>query len=340
MDNSTRDLKTLVETGNKAVVLYGPPGTGKTYTAKNFIFSELGIKHGEENNYLKEDEKDGEKSLRYETSIGEVSIVQFHPNYSYQDFVGGIFPGIDRVKKEVFYELREGVFKKVCDRAASSKERNENKKFYLLIDEINRADLSAVFGELMYGLEYRGFSMNIPIFGKFSIPDNVYLVGTMNNTDKSLVGFDIALRRRFAFLRILPDMDVIERAPFISKANEEKDDEGESVSQVFATRAKNLNDNLGRKLRLPGEKRIGHAYFLKVKDFCEAIVVEPDSDTSKETNADSQKVFVLTEYALEQLWDYHLQPLLEEFLGLEADEQEMVQILSSMKSEFCSELKV
>ena len=181
--------------------------------------------------------------------------------------------------------------------------------------------------------------MNIPVLGEFVIPDNVYLVGTMNNTDKSLVGFDIALRRRFAFLRILPDMSVIERMPFVTDAQASKDGEEMGIAYEFANRARTLNEDLGNKLRLPSEKRIGHAYFLKVKDFCEVKKVKVDSEKKEVDSKGQVDMFILTEYALEQLWDYHLQPLLEEFLGLEAEEAEKVETMKQMKQMFCRELK-
>ena len=329
MENTTRDLGTMLEKGNKAVILYGPPGTGKTYAAKNFIFSSLGIPDGKEDNFKKQD---GDY-LRYETEKGELTLVQFHPNYSYQDFVGGIFPGVDSKTKQIFYETREGVFKKLCDRAALQSQ--SDKKFYLLIDEINRADLSAVFGELMYGLEYRDFSMNIPVFGEFCIPKNVYLIGTMNNTDKSLVGFDLALRRRFAFLRLAPDMDIIAKTAFVSDSDsyDENATDAVDVAQEFAKRANTLNEQLAQRLHLPREKQIGHAYFLKARDYCEQVEVSPPA-----TNTGKQVLmYKLSEYALEQLWVYHIQPLLEEFLGLEAEEPEQIREMTDMKQEFCRE---
>lgn len=323
-----QDLETLLEKGNKAVVLYGPPGTGKTCAAKIYAFSTLGIDLEQAETAKKE--VDGR--VCYQSNKGEVTLVQFHPNYSYQDFVGGIFPGVNPDTKQVFYEIKEGVFKKICDEAA--KGENKEKKFYLIIDEINRADLSSVFGELMYGLEYRDSTMNIPTFGAFKIPKNVYLIGTMNNTDKSLVGFDLALRRRFAFLKIPPNMDVLEQENFLSpeqfeamKAGGEQDGEQEEpdAARIFAERATKLNKQLQEALHLPVEKQIGHAYFLRVKDFCgEPIVGEGD-----------KKFYQLKPFALEQLWTYHLLPLLEEYLGLEFEDR--MDEIDNLKEAFCAE---
>ena len=320
-DKPVQDLGTMIEKGNKAAILYGPPGTGKTYSALEYVFSELGIKRSDAAKFKKNE--DG--MIRYESpdGLGEATIVQFHPNYSYQDFVGGIFPGVDKDDKtKLFYEEREGVFKKICDRAA--KVENKNKKYYVLIDEINRADLSSVFGELMYGLEYRGFAMNIPTFGEFIIPDNVFIIGTMNNTDKSLIGFDIALRRRFAFIKIEPDMDVLEHLSLTSEEEDSKTDLNKpDVVYTFAKRARDLNRHLKEVLRLPAEKQIGHAYFLRIKDFCESRVIDKD-----------QIEYFLTPYALEQLWTYHIVPLLEEYLGIEYEEHQSE--IDRFRTEFCA----
>jgi 5-methylcytosine-specific restriction protein B len=169
----------------------------------------------------------------------------------------------------------------------------------LIIDEINRADLSSVFGELMYGLEYRDQPVSTIHFGQFSIPKNVYIVGTMNTTDKSLVTFDLALRRRFLFMKLGPDLNALhswnagDGAPF-----------PEQELNSFISRAESLNralvapDGLG----LPEDYAIGQAYFMKIRDFCPA----EDGDTRH-----------ISEFACERLWDYHLEPLIEEYLGAE-----------------------
>ncbi len=137
---------------------------------------------------------------------GSWHLVQFHPSYSYEDFIGGIRPDI--AGNNVVYKLESGEFKKFCEEAA--KEKNKDKFFIFIIDEINRSHLSAVFGELLYCLEYRGEEISIPLFDKkFSIPENVYVIGTMNDVDKSLQIFDRALRRRFYFYHHKPNMNVL-----------------------------------------------------------------------------------------------------------------------------------
>ena len=328
-ESSQQDLETLLEKGNKAVVLYGPPGTGKTRAALHYAFGTLGIDY----NSAEKIKKVEEGRLCYQSEQGELTLVQFHPNYSYQDFVGGIFPGVDPSTRQVFYEIKEGIFKKVCDKA--SKKENSNKKYYIILDEINRADLSSVFGELMYGLEYRNFPMNIPTFGEFTIPSNVYLIGTMNNTDKSLVGFDLALRRRFAFLKIPPNMSVLadesfisakeEKALTVTEESESQEDGAIDVAAEFKRRAEKLNEQMSTLLHLPEEKRIGHAYFLRVKDFCKLI----------KRDGEEVQCYVLTPFALEQLWTYHILPLFEEYLGLEFDDR--LNEITTMKEDLCAE---
>lgn len=163
----------------KQAILYGPPGTGKTFVARALA------------NVLADGDED------------RIEFVQFHPAYSYEDFIQGIRPkpidgGLD-------YPIVPGRFLEFCNRA-----RNQQGTCVLIIDEINRANLARVFGELMYLLEYRGDE--IPLAGgskKFSIPHNVRLIGTMNTADRSIALVDHALRRRFAFLGLAPNFDVL-----------------------------------------------------------------------------------------------------------------------------------
>lgn len=180
----------------KQVILYGPPGTGKTYAAKHF--AEL-ITRGTD---------------------GESEVIQLHSSYSYADFIEGIRPVPDE-DEELRYPVIPGRFLDFCERA-----RGEDDPYVLVVDEINRADLSAVFGELMYLLEYRDEEINLaqkrteqasaefrgedPDSGeKFSIPDNVLLIGTMNTADRSIALVDFALRRRFAFLPLWPRFEIL-----------------------------------------------------------------------------------------------------------------------------------
>ena len=161
------------------LILYGPPGTGKTYLA--------------------------ERLARYLVDGGGFSeLVQFHASYAYEDFVQGIRPRV--VEGALHYELAAGHFLRFCDKARQAGE----KPCVLIIDEINRANLARVFGELMYLLEYRHRSIALAAGGsEFSIPANVYLIGTMNTADRSIALVDQAMRRRFSFIRLRPNYQLL-----------------------------------------------------------------------------------------------------------------------------------
>jgi len=162
-------------------ILYGPPGTGKTYVA--------------------------ERLARHLSSEGDGfwTLVQFHPSYAYEDFIQGIRPAT-RADGGLNYPMVKGRFLEFCDKA-----RGRNATCVLVIDEINRAELSRVFGELMYLLEYR--AKEIPLAGgdAFSIPANVRIIGTMNTADRSIALVDHALRRRFAFIGLSPNYEILDR---------------------------------------------------------------------------------------------------------------------------------
>ena len=304
-DQDIRNIRELVETGNKAVILYGPPGTGKTYQAKKLASSILGEAEIEKVTFPKIGEK------------GSFCLVQFHPNYTYEDFIGGISPTLDG--NSLSYTLKVGKFKAFCDMAAEKE--NEDKKFVFIIDEINRANLSAVFGELMYALEYRGESIDIPNFNKkFVIPANVYLIGTMNDVDKSLVNFDLALRRRFSFYYVGPQMEVL--SDILENCNI-KDEQLAS----YIERCKQLNRDISDEngiLQLGPSYQIGHAYFGKIKDYM------PKSNDSQPVN--------ISQYALEKLWVYNLEPLLKEYLGNRIEDRSVAEELDKEKEEFTAPL--
>ena len=303
-----KNISDLLKTGNKAVILWGPPGTGKTYESMEVVKELLAVDESLNDKDI-EDKYLFSKGHINRNDKGFYEIIQFHPNYTYQDFIGGISPEYDKKTKEVSYFLRDGKFKKFCDKA----QRLKNKKFIFIIDEINRAELSAVFGELLFALEYRGKSIDIPYFGNFTIPENVYIIGTMNNVDKSLVTFDLALRRRFGFFKLMPKLEVINNV--LSEILEEK-----SLTSYFEKCIK-LNKNIKDKLSLGEDYQIGQAYFLKIKDFLN----NPNSRISDQ---------IITSFELEKLWIYNIEPLLEEYLGMIAEDNDIKPKLDRLKDEF------
>lgn len=228
-------LKELIKNGEKQIILTGAPGTGKTYTAKEVAKAFCG----------------GDKK--------RIKFVQFHSSYDYSDFVEGLRPVVLEKESEVqnkdgklirknfekttaFVRL-DGTFKEFCRKAADDENKDNNSdeiKYFFIIDEINRADLSKVFGELMYALEdgYRGEEnkvqtqyRNLPVYeidnstgcavrmekdkfqDGFYIPNNVYIIGTMNDIDRSVEAFDFALRRRFQWITVkaINEIDALDR---------------------------------------------------------------------------------------------------------------------------------
>lgn len=183
-DDTGFDLATL-RTWTDAIrrkgqaVLYGPPGTGKTYMAERLARHLAG------------------------GGDGVVELIQFHPAYAYEDFIQGIRP-MTRADATLEYAMVPGRFLDFCRRA-----QNRSGTSVLIIDEINRANLARVFGELMYLLEYRNES--IPLAGgeRFHIPEKVVILGTMNTADRSIALVDHALRRRFAFIPLRPRYEIL-----------------------------------------------------------------------------------------------------------------------------------
>lgn len=173
------------------IILYGPPGTGKTFFARELAKAMTGLS------------EPGPERYR---------LVQFHPAYSYEEFIEGIRPESvtrdDRTMVE--YPIRDGVFKRFCIDAAGQR----NQACVFVIDEINRGNIASIFGELMYALEYRDHSAPavLPYSGDtFVIPKNVYVIGTMNTADRAISLMDFALRRRFHFVRCPADPAILQR---------------------------------------------------------------------------------------------------------------------------------
>jgi 5-methylcytosine-specific restriction protein B len=182
----------------------------------------------------------------------QVRIVQFHQSYGYEDFIEGIRPQSNGGQVE--YDVVPGIFKRLCSDAKSHSER----KFVIIVDEINRGNISRVFGELLLLLEYRNLGVELPYQKDsqlFSIPSNVFVIGTMNTTDRSLAQIDYALRRRFYFYRLMPV--VAGAAPvlqgWLSSQESFTSAEREEVLTLF------LNLNARIHLELGEHFQIGHS---------------------------------------------------------------------------------
>ena len=212
----------------KNIILQGAPGVGKTYTAKRLAYSLIG-----------------------EKNVDRVKMVQFHQSYSYEDFIMGFRPS------DIGFELRKGTFYNFCKRA----ELDAVNDYFFIIDEINRGNLSKIFGELFMLLENdkRGASLQLVYSDeKFSIPDNLYIIGMMNTADRSLAMLDYALRRRFAFFELKPGFETDGFKNYQLTINNSK-------LNNLITCIKNLNYAIVSDETLGEGFCIGHSYLCNLK---------------------------------------------------------------------------
>ncbi len=214
----------------KNIILQGAPGTGKTFAARRLAWSMMG-------------EKDDSR----------IEFVQFHQNYSYEDFMMGYKPVEDGFK------LKYGIFYRFCQKAANQ----PDKEFFFIIDEINRGNMSKIFGELLMLIEkdYRGTKTTLAYNGlSFFVPKNLYIIGMMNTADRSLAMIDYALRRRFSFFEVEPGFD---SEGFIRYQNGLND---ETLNELI-NRVKDLNREISLDKSLGKGFCIGHSYFCG-RDVC------------------------------------------------------------------------
>ncbi len=241
------------------IILQGPPGTGKTYAAKRLAARLLGI--GRTAVDEEENETTGEfHATRFsgERDGGCWEIVQFHPAYAYDDFVRGI--QADTVEDRISYN----VVSRVLDRLV--RHHRHDATTVLIIDEINRANLAQVLGELIYALEYRGSPVQTPYQikgdGTLAIPrGSFFIIGTMNTADRSIGRIDYAVRRRFAFLQLNPNRDVILRQSIPDAERDWAARLFESVGALFDAPASGERRFLAQEFH-PDDVRVGHTYFL------------------------------------------------------------------------------
>lgn len=275
----------------KQVIFYGPPGTGKTYAAER----------------LARDFVHDDRSLFH---------VTFHPAFGYEEFVEGITVNTEESNETIGYCLREGIFKKACKHALGIalgyhpedlegltwnqvfqeyRKRSESgspsdfkKNVVMVIDEINRGDIAKIFGELVTLLEAdkrlgeeNEITVSLPYSNDtFGVPPNLYIIGTMNTADVSIALVDIALRRRFAFCEMMPDLDEDGALLALHRKKGTYDLVRPSVEALRV-----INDRISRERSLGRDKQIGHSFLFEVED----------------------------KHDLYRVWRYEILPLLEEY---------------------------
>jgi 5-methylcytosine-specific restriction protein B len=290
---------TSVSFESKNIIYYGAPGTGKTYTVQNAVKQKMLLENA--------------KSF----------FTQFHPSFGYEDFIEGLKPAIKNGATELV--LTDGIFKKFCKDAMEElkmarEEKREPINYYFLADEINRAELSSVFGELLLCIEeskrvdfdengnildgsmligtqysylYQNENDAVIVHNgeyKFGVPSNLYFLGTMNDIDRSIDSFDLALRRRFIWERMDCNYDAILNDEKFKDANEED-------LKRYITVCENLNDFIANTLGLGKSYEIGHSYFMNIQI------------PTKGQNANK-----ITPNNVEMLFTKKLKPLIEEYL--------------------------
>lgn len=225
------------------VILYGPPGTGKTYWAETTA-CELSARQIFGKSFGKLNQH--QRQRVFGTSTSSVQLCTFHPAYGYEDFLEGYRPQV--LNDQMTFVRQSGIFKQLCELARKDATNN----YYLIIDEINRGDIPRIFGELLTLLEKdkRGKSILLPLSGtEFSVPANVFVIGTMNTADRSIALLDSALRRRFGFVEMLPDPTVLSSSVI----------EGIPLGLWLVELNQRILQFVGRDAR---NLQIGHAYFL------------------------------------------------------------------------------
>lgn len=288
-DEQPKDSKTierqLRNTGQ--LVFYGPPGTGKTYTAQRFARWWLNQQPG------------------YTPSSNQLEIVTFHPSFSYEDFLEGLTAEADDGTVE--YKIKDGVFKRICKRAKrayhhaqQNEDVEEPPRFVLIIDEINRGNLAQIFGETITLLEVNkrlGEEDEVEITlahsgESFSVPPNLYVIGTMNTADRSIALVDAALRRRFRFVSFPPNYtalidyyDEFEDLEVVRETARVEPDPYRSLVALSILGLRELNDQIIDTPDLGKGKQIGHSYLMGLEDVSDVL----------------------------DAWKYEILPLLEEY---------------------------
>ena len=329
-----------IDLDSKNTILHGAPGTGKTYMTDKSIMNNLSLLNNQDIN----------KQYR---------LVQFHPSFGYEEFIDGIKPVMSQKSTNgIRLELVNGIFKEMCIDAfkeliLAKNEKREANKFYFVADEINRAELSRVFGELLLCLEEDKrlrFDKNGNLIGTkiktqnaslwkkehavvimnngqlvelennkykedgekyFGVPENLYFIGTMNDIDRSIDSFDMALRRRFVWKHYSYDEKIVEEDYLKRSDTDEKLKDLEN----YLKNCKNLNNYIVSEdgFNLPESYMLGQSYFMGLSSF-----------------ANTQ---------LQKKWDERIAPLLTEYLRVNFEGKELIKKLKRAKEKFIPEKK-
>lgn len=303
------DAVKLAREGRKQLILQGSPGTSKTYMARQIAASLLGadsetVENSEKISSFLADrqfsslmENSGNTSSTNEDLINAINkvggswdIIQFHPSYTYEDFVRGITAKLTENEGTPTFTVENRIFGLLAD--VSNK---TDKPIILIIDEINRGDLSKVLGELVYALEYRGESVRAPYIADnsslISVGHSFYLLATMNTADRSIALIDYAIRRRFDFVDLFPDRSVLQN--HIYNAN----------LKQYENRILELYDTVAELFTTQRDFSVGHTYFMgkSTADIAQRVIF--------------QVLPLLAEYQKERILDEHLTLKLKGWAG-------------------------
>ena len=237
-EDKVSELLEGLEKRRHQIILTGPPGTGKTFCAEKIAEDLLKASNIEDD------------------AVSRVHVVQFHPTYSYQEFIEGLQP--EPIGTSFKFKWVDGVLKRIVTNMNGSRGDGKSTRQVLIIDEINRANVPSVLGELMYLLEYRDKEMTLGSGEKFSLPKELIIIGTMNSADRSIRGLDLALRRRFDFFEVAPDGNILQK--FFGF-----DGKGKLTGMTIEQLVDGF-DRLNQQIKsdsLTEDLMIGHSYFME-----------------------------------------------------------------------------
>lgn len=252
-ENGKDSVKTKLRLSSVNTILYGPPGTGKTYNSVKYAVDTIDRKFNRDSAKTYTDYVNKFNELK---AVGQIAFTTFHQSYGYEEFIEGIKPVLGDIseKNELSYKISDGMFKEFCKKATS----NKDKKYVFIIDEINRGNISKIFGELITLIEDskragedEAMSVTLPYSQEeFSVPENVYILGTMNTADRSIALMDTALRRRFEFIEMMPKEELLTDI-VIDNIN---------VKEMLETMNRRIEALYDR------EHTLGHAFFIPLKN--------------------------------------------------------------------------